>query len=99
MTITREYIEFNLKAHRDSGYDIVGDLIIKYFNHNDYSDVIVRIGTSYDGKRYDITNEVAFFENCDILFENDWWEGERFIRVYGIVSIDDVDVSGGLYPD
>lgn len=99
MPITREYIEFNLTEHRDSGYDVVGDLVIKYFNHNYYSDVIVRIGTSYDGKSYDITNEGAFFENSDIVFENDWWEGQQFIRVYGIKCVNELDISGGLYYD
>lgn len=98
--ITNDYIEFNICSINENGYDVVGKLAQNYFDHNDsMDDLVIRIGTSYDGVNYDIRNEIVLIENCEAVFSNDWWEGQGFIRVYGIRSVIDLDIYGGLYPD
>lgn len=99
MVITNDYIEFDNCSINENGYDVVGKLAQNYFDHNSMDDLVIRIGTSYDGVNYDIRNEIVFIENCETVFLNDWWEGQDFIRVYGIQSIPNLDISDGLYPD
>lgn len=93
-----KYIEIYLESG-GNGYSAIKQYIYKYFDKNIFSDVIVRIGTSYDNVKWDVFNEFARFNANDLTIEflNDWWEGETFIRIYGIVPIDLLDVSGGLY--
>lgn len=88
-------IEIKLK-HGQSGYDAVGACIQRYWDHNREDTVIVSVGISHDGKTYERRNEVASPCNGDIEFLYDWWEGEQFLRVYGIVTIDDLKIIGGL---
>jgi hypothetical protein len=81
-----------------TGYDVVGEYIRRYWEHNTYESVIISIGTSHDGNKYDLCNEVACpYNGDDVEFLYDWWEGEEFIRIFGIKSIDEIDISGGLY--
>ena len=92
-------IEIKLKDGQ-VGYDAVGEYIQRYWKHNITDDVVVSIGVSHDGRSYELSNEIASPHNCDdILFLNDWWEGEKFIRIYGIQSVDALDISGGIYED
>lgn len=81
-----------------TGYDAVGEYIRRYWNHNITDTVIVSIGTSYDGNTYDLRNEVASPMNFgDIEFLYDWWEGEKYIKLFGIKTVRELDISGGLY--
>lgn len=89
-------IDIELKDGQ-SGYDAVGEYIHRYWEHNITETVIFSVGTSYDGKTYNICKEVACPCNGDIEFLYDWWEGERFIKLFGIKTIDEIDISGGLY--
>lgn len=83
-----------------SGYDAVGEYIRRYWNHNITDTVIVSIGTSYDGNTYDLRKEVASPLNFDdIEFLYDWWEGERHIKLFGVRTISELDISGGIYED
>lgn len=83
-----------------SGYDAVGEYIRRYWNHNITDTVIVSIGTSYDGNTYDLRKEVAAPLNFDdIEFLDDWWEGEKFIKLFGIKTISELDISGGIYDE
>lgn len=85
---------------KQSGYDVIGEYIRRYWNHNIYTDVIIPIGTSHDGQNYSLTKEVASPHNFDdIMYLNDWWEGEKFIRLFGIISLDEINVSGGIYTE
>lgn len=84
-----------------SGCDAIGEYIRRYWNHNITDGVIVSIGISYDGKTYSLHKEVAYpagFTN-DIEFLSDWWEGERFIKLFGIKTIAELDISGGIYEE
>lgn len=81
-----------------SGYDAVGDYIRRYWNHNIQETVIVSLGTSYDGKTYELRKEAATpinFDDIEFLF--DWWEGERYIKLFGIKTVSELDISGGIY--
>lgn len=74
-----------------SGYDAVGEYIRRYWNHN-------IIDTVYDGNAYDLRKEVASPLNFDdIEFLSDWWEGEKFIKLFGIKAVGEFDISEGIY--
>ena len=90
-------IDIKLKYGQD-GYDVVGEYIRKYWSHNLTDVVIVSIGISHDGDNYTLLKEVAYpngFDDIEFLY--DWWEGEKFIKLFGIKSIYEFDVSGGIY--
>ena len=88
-------IELN---NEQSGYDVIGEYIKRYWEHNITDTVIVSIGTSYDGNTYELRKEVASPYNFDdIEFLYDWWEGEKYIKLFGIKSINEFDIFGGLY--
>lgn len=85
---------------KQSGYDVIGEYIRRYWKHNIYTTVVVSIGTSYDGQTYDLLKEVASPMNFDdIEYLYDWWEGEKYIKLFGIQSVDELDISGGIYAE
>lgn len=91
-------VDITLKKSQ-SGYDAVGDYIRRYWEHNIWDDVVVSLGTSYDGKTYDLLKEVAYPNNNDIEFLSDWWEGEKHIKLFGIKTVRELDIYGGIYED
>lgn len=89
------YIELKDKQN---GYDIVGEYIRRYWKHNVSDTVIVSMATSYDGKKFELRKEVASpYGYDDIEFLYDWWEGEKYIKLFGIKAIQELDIVGGLY--
>ena len=83
-----------------TGYDVVGEYIRRYWKHNFQDTVVCSIGISYDGNSYELLNEIAEPENFDdILFSYDWWEGQKYIKLYGIKAVDELDISGGIYTE
>lgn len=85
---------------KQSGYDIIGDYIRRYWQHNIYDTVIVSLGTSYDGTIYELKKEIASpYNSNDIEYLYDWWEGEKYIKLFGIKSINELDIFGGIYTD
>lgn len=91
-------VDITLKKSQ-SGYDAVGDYIRRYWEHNIRDDVVVSLGTSYDGKTYDLLKEVAYPIDNDIEFLSDWWEGEKYIKLFGIKTVSELDIYGGIYED
>lgn len=94
-------VEIKLKDWQ-TGYDVVGDYVRRYWEHNVFEDTIVSIGVSYDGKTYCHYNEIVspYFENDDFVeFLNDWWEGEKYIRLFGIKPVSAFDFTGGIYEE
>lgn len=93
-------IEIKLE-NGQTGYDAIGEYIHRYWKHYNMVDtVVVSIGISYDGNTYEHRNEVACpYSGEDIEFLYDWWEGEKFIRLFGIISLDGINISGGIYND
>lgn len=78
----------------ETGYDAIAKLILKYWMESDFFDtVIVNVGTSYDGEDWTFTNEVAFpNEHTGICFLEDWWEGEKFVKLFGIKFLKDIKI-------
>ena len=86
--------------YRQTGYDAVGEYIHRYWEHNIVDDIVVSIGTSYDGNTYDLLREVASPVGYnDIEFLHDWWEGEKYIKLFGIKTVGELDIYGGIYEE
>lgn len=99
--MNEKYIDVMIEEGK-TAYEAVRRYICRFWdNEQSFCDMIVRLSTSYNNVEWRTFNTLALFDvdNFDVIFENDWWEGERFIRLYGIISVDDINVSGGLYPD
>lgn len=80
-----------------SAYDVVGDCIIKFWENNCFCDVLVSVGTSYDGVNYCKSVEIATptEDLMGVEFLNDWHEGEKYIKVFGIKSVCDIKITDG----
>lgn len=80
-----------------SAYDFVGDYIEKFWKKNSYCDVVVLIGTSYDGLDYCESLEIVTptEDMMGVEFLNDWHEGERYIKIFGIKSVCDIEIEDG----
>lgn len=94
-------VEIILKENQ-TGYDAVCEYIERYFKHqfeDGYrNDVIVSLAASYNGKDFSQENQLVILDEAlDLEFVDDWWEGEKFICIYGIQAIEDIPVSGGIY--
>lgn len=89
-----------LKDGQDA-YDVIEDYILRYWKHNAYEDVIVSMAISYDGHDYDVLNEIASPDvYCDmVMFLNDWWEGQKFIKLFAIQAVSELKICGGLYEE
>lgn len=84
-----------------TGYDVVGEYILRYWKHNVYESVVVSMAVSYNGRAYDLYNAIAIpSDGCDdVEFIYDWWEGEKFIKVLGIEPVSDLRIHGGIYEE
>lgn len=83
-----------------TGYDVVGGYVRRYWEHNIEDDVVISMGISYDGNCYDLLKEIASPYEIDIVeFLNDWWEGEKFIKLFGIMAVSELDITGGIYEE
>ena len=92
-------IEIKL-SDSQTGYNVIGNYISRYWEHKGIETIIFSIGLSYDGQNYSFSNEVASPMNgYYVEFLSDWWEGEKYIRLIGIQSIDELAISGGIYEE
>lgn len=75
----------------DNPYEAVGDFLSEYIMTHDnyYSDLIVSIETENLGKSNEYCSCIG--DSLDFYFDNDWHEG-GWIKVYGYVHLDDVEV-------
>lgn len=84
-----------------TGYEAIGRYIRNYWRQFGYPvSVLVRLDVSFNGEDWFSLMEYASpsgFLGNDIEFDNDWWEGKRYIRLYGIKAIDLMEVEGGIY--
>lgn len=86
----------------ETGYDAVGAYIKRYWEHNIPDGVIVSLGLSDDGDTYELFQEVAYpldFYGNDIMFVYDWWDNQKYIILFGIKMICELDISGGIYEE
>ena len=89
-------VSFILGA-KDTGYDVVADRIMRYYKTHIPDTVIVSIGISYDGEKWEYMNEVAYpidYLNSNIEFLYDWWEGQKYIKLFGIESVSNLKIDG-----
>ena len=71
-------------------YDIVGDKIIEFCDKTYYGEIVCSFEQSYDGVEWTKETEFAYFENCtELWFENDWNEGQTYIRNLRIWHLED----------
>ena len=83
--------DFVLKDGQD-GYEIVADCVLKYWEENGYGTALVQIETSYDGKEYHEANHIVspLWYGGEMEFDYDWWEGQKYLRIYGVKNIADI---------
>lgn len=91
-----------IKLEKDqTGYEAIGEYIRRFWKYNkNYQDtVICQIGSSYDGIKYEIRNEIATPSEfgSDIEFLYDWWEGEQYIKLIGICYLSEIKPYNGIY--
>lgn len=81
-------VEIKLKEG-ESGYDAVVKYVERYWKHHSHDDAIVSVAISYDGESYDYLNEVCSPDSglCGVMFLSDWWEGQKYIRLFGITNV------------
>lgn len=78
---------------KQTGYGVVSEYVKRYWEHHCAEGVIVSIEISRDGRNYECLNEVASPYNMyDVEYLNDWWEGEKYIKVTGIQNISDMKI-------
>ena len=65
----------------ENGYDCVVDELYKHKMIEAYVDYIVLIETSYDGIKWDKNIEFLSGEDYSFEWNNDWWEGQKYIKV------------------
>lgn len=90
---------FDLCPGQDA-YCIIANYVEKYWEHNAYEDVVVRLAISCDGKEWKYSNEIVLLD-CNkkdwVVFENDWWEGQKYIKLLGIKGVSELNIAGGIY--
>jgi len=90
-------VDIELKEGQ-TGYNAIGEYIQRYWEHNIPDTVIVSLGVSRNGNDYELRKEIAIPQGLfDIEFLYDWWEGEKFLRLFGIKTVGELDISGGIY--
>ena len=95
-------VEIHL-TNGETGYDAVGEYIERYWDHHGMGDVVVALSISYDGINYDTDNEIVTPDTSGVKFMmeflNDWWEGQKYIRIFGIKAVREMQISGGIYEE
>ena len=85
-------------------YDRLGgflyDRIIKGSQDGYFSTYAVKLSYSYDKKEWHDSIEIFEISPCDggIIWFNDWYEGQPFIKLIGVMNIDTV-FNLGFYKD
>ena len=85
--------EIKIIKFTESLYDIVGDKIREFCEETYYGDIICSFEQSYDGKEWTKESEFASFENgTDLIYENDWNEGQTYLRNLRIWHLDELRI-------
>ena len=78
-------------------YDEISDIIMKKYGwYGCCLDFIVRIRLKYEcEEKYREYNELIYndglnWENPDLVWQNDWWEGEPDVELLGCIPIDEL---------
>ena len=78
-------------------YTLVADCIRRFWKSKHVCDVVCLIGTSFDGTDYCKTVEIASPDEnlTGVEFLNDWYEGEPYVKVFGIKRVDEIEFTEG----
>ena len=78
-------------------YTLIADCIRRFWKSKYVCDVVCLIGTSLDGANYCKTVEIASPDEnyTGVEFLNDWYEGEPYVRVFGIKCVDEIEFTEG----
>lgn len=78
-------------------YDVVADIVMgKYARYGCCLNFIVRLRLKYDyeenAREYNelIYNDGESWETPDLVWQNDWWEGEENVELLGCIPIDEL---------
>lgn len=83
-------VEFKLNSLKDNAYTKVTEVIHDYvFSVGVTNDFIVKLAVGENAKTANHINEVAYRYDNNIVFLNDWWEGEPYVAVLGILPVTD----------
>lgn len=81
-----------------TGYDVVAEYVKRYWDKHYVCTVIVGLGVHGAGSVHDLISVIATPDDeCEVEFLHDWWIGQDSIRIIGIMSVDEVNVTGGVY--
>lgn len=84
-------VEFVLNPLTDNAYKKVAEAIYDYVFNIGYDDTfIVKIAIGKNNMAVNYIREVAYKYNNSIEFFNDWWEGESYVAILGILPVTDV---------
>ena len=80
-----------------NGYDEVFKYIKRFLDkrHTDGM-VVFTISLSYDDNKYLKHTELVEVDYEKVIYENDWWEGEKYIKLFGIELLRDLEIKGGM---
>ena len=79
---------------KETGYSAVKKYIEQYWNDTTWNTTIVEIEISYDNKNWDRIKEIVYpTYNCrDMEWLYDWWEGQTYINLIGMIVIDEINI-------
>lgn len=84
-------VEFKLNSLKDNAFIKVTEVIYDYvFSVGINDDFIVRLAVGKNAKTANHINEVAYRYDDSIVFLNNWWQGEPYVAVLGILPVTDV---------
>lgn len=88
--------------NNENGYEKVGEYVKRYWDVHGDGNVIVALETSHSASRWNYYNEIAsplYSFGNSVEWLTDWWEGEKYIHIKGIQSVDTFDILDGLYEE
>ena len=72
-----------------SPYEYIAEPIKAWCEENYYTDFIVTIWVG----DHETTQFLEFDGSCaDFVWQNDWWEGEKDVRLVGFAALDDIRI-------
>ena len=72
-------------------YTVVAQCARDFMNSTYYSDLVCLFEISYNGKSWEKCQEIITLdENFNIVFLNDWLEGQEFIKNISFIHIDEI---------
>ena len=85
-------------AENEDPYNVIADIILnKYIKFGYVLDFVVRIRLKYNSEtKYREYNELLYNDGQNwlqpnLVWQNDWWEGEQSVELIGCIPIDELE--------